>query len=200
MPPRSGRPPRSATEVEATQSRIADVARKLFRDEGFASVSIRRLAREVGCAPMTIYGHFASKTDILRLLWADILRLAFQEVRLNLNKAQTPDDRLQMAAQTFVRYWLTNSDHFRLVFMSNGIGRADVATFMTDPGTLEHFLMISDLVRAASPTGADIQSRADTLVAGLIGIALCLNTIKDYSWSDPDLMIKQLVAAATGPA
>lgn len=199
MPAKSGRPPRSSSELLEIRDKIATEARKLFRDEGFAAVSIRRLAEAAGCAPMTIYAHFDGKADILRFLWADVLRQVFDDIKQELDRTNLPHDRLVVASRVYLRHWLTNPDHFRLVFLSNGVARADVQTFMADPATLHHFDLMSDLVSLAAPAGADVKARTDMLVAGLTGIALCLNTVKDYPWSDPDVMIGALVAAATGP-
>jgi AcrR family transcriptional regulator len=64
----AGRPPRSETDISKYRSKIADHALAIYRAEGFGAVSMRRLANEVGCAPMTIYAHFEGKTDILRYL------------------------------------------------------------------------------------------------------------------------------------
>jgi AcrR family transcriptional regulator len=60
----AGRPPRSETDILEYRSKIARHALAIYRAEGFGAVSIRRLAKEVGCAPMTIYAHFEGKTDI----------------------------------------------------------------------------------------------------------------------------------------
>ena len=199
MPAKSGRPPRSSSELLEIRDKIATEARKLFRDEGFAAVSIRRLAEAAGCAPMTIYAHFDGKADILRFLWADVLRQVFDDIKQELDRTNLPHDRLVAASRVYLRHWLTNPDHFRLVFLSNGVARADVQTFMADPATLHHFDLMSGLVSLVAPAGADVKARTDMLVAGLTGIALCLNTVKDYPWSDPDVMAGALVAAATGP-
>lgn len=199
MPAKSGRPPRSSSELLEIRDKIATEARKLFRDEGFAAVSIRRLAEAAGCAPMTIYAHFDGKADILRFLWADVLRQVFDDIKQELDRTNLPHDRLVAASRVYLRHWLTNPDHFRLVFLSNGVARADVQTFMADPATLHHFDLMSGLVSLVAPAGADVKARTDMLVAGLTGIALCLNTVKDYPWSDPDVMTGALVAAATGP-
>ncbi len=194
MLPKPGRPARNATQMEAARDKIAGHALTLFRQEGFSSVSIRRLAKEVGCAPMTIYAHFEGKTDILQYLWADVLNEAFEKIQTELDKTEAPRDRLGAAAKTFVRYWLNNTDHFRLVFMSGDVSRAYVATFMKDPQTHQHFKLISDLVKAVAPDAADTKTRADTLVSGMIGIALCLITVADYPWSAADAMTDTLLA------
>ncbi len=193
----AGRPPRSETDISKYRSKIADHALAIYRAEGFGAVSMRRLAKEVGCAPMTIYAHFEGKTDILRYLWADVLAEMFDEIQKQLKLIVSPVERLQTAAQTFVSYWIDHPDHFRLVFMSNDVTRSDVCTFVMDDKTLVHFKMFSDLVQDALPEDSEVKLKTDTLISGMIGIALCANTIRDYPWADASKMTDRLLANLT---
>lgn len=189
----AGRPPRSKTDILEIRSKIAKHALKIYRAEGFGAVSMRRLAKEVGCAPMTIYAHFGGKTDILRYLWADVLAEMSDEIQKELILIVVPVERLQRAAQTFVSYWITHPDHFRLVFMSNDVTRADVSKFIMDDKTLVHFRMFADLIQDVLPDDREVKAKTDTLISGMIGIALCINTIRDYPWSDATMMTNQLL-------
>ena len=110
----AGRPPRSESDIAEYRSKIAKQALAIYRAEGFDAVSMRRLAKEVGCAPMTIYAHFEGKQDILRYLWADVLADMSNEIQGKLERIDAPAERLQLAAQTFVSYWVDHPDHFRL--------------------------------------------------------------------------------------
>lgn len=195
----AGRPPRSESDIAQFRSKIAKQALVIYRAEGFDAVSIRRLAKEVGCAPMTIYAHFEGKQDILRYLWADVLGDMSDEIRERLELATTPVDRLKMAAQTFVSYWVAHPDHFRLVFMSNDVTRADVSTFIMDDKTLAHFRVFADLVQAVLCDDSNVKASTDTLISGMIGISLCLNTIRDYPWTDAAMMIDGLLKCIVPP-
>ena len=190
----AGRPPRSDNDILEFRSKIAGHALVLYRAEGFGAVSIRRLAKEVGCAPMTIYAHFEGKTDILRYLWADVLADMSDEIKGKLKTVVAPAERLQTAAQTFVSYWIDHPDHFRLVFMSNDVTRSDVSTFISDDQTLVHFKMFSDLVQDVLPNDGSVKVKTDALITGMIGIALCINTIRDYPWASVTLMTDSLLA------
>ena len=195
MTRRAGRPRRSETDILEYQAKIGKHALEIYRVEGFGAVSMRRLAKEVGCSPMTIYAHFEGKTDILRYLWADVLSDMSDEIQKRLKFSAAPIERLQLAAQTFVAYWTDHPDQYRLVFMSNDVNRADVSTFVSDEKTLAHFSMFSDLIREVLPNEADVQVRTDTLISGMIGIALCMNTIPDYPWVDATLMTERLLTS-----
>ncbi|AXI46477.1 TetR/AcrR family transcriptional regulator [Sulfitobacter sp. SK012] len=195
----AGRPPRSERDISAYRSKIAKQALVIYRAEGFEAVSMRRLAKEVGCAPMTIYAHFEGKQDILRYLWADVLAGMSDEIQEKLKPIVAPVERLQMAAQTFVSYWIDHPDHFRLVFMSNNVSRSDVSTFVQEDKTLMHFKMFSDLVRAVTQGDHDVKTSSDTLISGMIGIALCINTVRDYPWADAAMMTDQLLKNIVSP-
>lgn len=203
MAAKSGRPPRSRSDILAMRAKIARVAQNLFHEEGFDAVSIRRLAKETGCAPMTIYAHFDSKTDILRHLWADVLGSLFAQISQGLPPDGSHTARLGVAAQIFVDYWLTHTDHFRLVFMSNDVTRSDVNTFVQDQQTVGHFRYFFNLISAALPADQQndklVKCKTDTLIAGMIGIALCHNTIGDYPWASAPDMASNLVAGLLAP-
>ncbi len=194
MPPKSGRRPRSAAQLEATRAKIVGCALTLFQEEGFASVSIRRLAKEVGCAPMTIYAHFEGKIDILRYLWAVVLSAVSDQIQKDIKAVEIPVEQLNIASQTFVKYWLDHPDHFRLVFMSGDITRPDVSAFILDETTLAHFEFFQTLLAAALPASDDVKLKTDTLINSLIGIAFCANTIRDYPWSSEKHMVNIVVS------
>lgn len=191
----AGRPPRSETDILAYRTKIGKHALEIYRAEGFGAVSMRRLAKEVGCAPMTIYAHFEGKTDILRYLWADVLTDLSDEIQKELKSVVAPRERLQLAAQTFIAYWIDHPDHFRLVFMSNDVTREDVSTFVMDEKNLAHIVLFSRLIEEVLPDEHDVKVRADTLISGMIGIALCVNTIPDYPWVDAISMTERLLVS-----
>lgn len=191
----AGRPTRTKAEIQEFRSKIGKHALEIYRAEGFGAVSMRRLAKEVGCVPMTIYAHFEGKTDILRFLWADVLSDMSRDIEKKLKSVVGARERLRTAAQTFVEYWIIHPDHFRLVFMSNDVTRADVSTFIKDESTLAHFLIFSDLFQEVMPEDLEAEVRTDTLLSGMIGIALCANTIPDYPWSDASSMTEQLLSS-----
>jgi len=194
MKSKPGRPPRAAKDVEMMRDRIAGQALLIFQADGFDALSIRRLAREVGCSPMTIYAHFDGKPAILRHLWGAVLGKVFAKITEQVHGVEVPEERLRLAAQCFVAHWLQHPDQFRMVFMSSGVVRADVANFMSDSATIGHFVTFLELVAQTSVPAGGVKIRTEALIMGLIGVALSCNTIRDYPWSDPSEITDILVA------
>jgi len=56
-----------------TEDEILEVAEQLLAESGVGAVSVRRIAEELGCAPMTLYTTFASKRALLDALAARLL-------------------------------------------------------------------------------------------------------------------------------
>src|SRR5438876_8995721 len=55
---------RQERDREAVRRAILDAARDLFVSEGYANVSIRKIAERIEYSPAAIYGYFPSKDDI----------------------------------------------------------------------------------------------------------------------------------------
>jgi AcrR family transcriptional regulator len=193
----AGRPPRNETDIREFRKKVSQHAMALYRDKGFEAVSMRRLSKAVGCAPTTLYAHFQGKTEILMLLWADVLDEMTQHVQESLKRKTEPTERLKAAALAFVGYWIDHPDHFRLVFMSNDVGRSDVDSFIDTGDVQGSFQMFADLVRNLNPKRSDVKVRTDAVVAGMIGVALCSITICNYPWPTVSKMTGQLIAGIT---
>ncbi|MFG1683844.1 TetR/AcrR family transcriptional regulator [Nonomuraea sp. NPDC049269] len=65
MPARTGRPPK------ISRADIVSAAHRIIEAEGTESLTMRRLAREVGTTPMALYHHVHDKEELLLLLLDD---------------------------------------------------------------------------------------------------------------------------------
>src|SRR5207342_1954591 len=68
---------RQERDREAVRRAILDAARDLFVSEGYANVSIRKIADRIEYSPAAIYGYFASKDDIFFALAEEGFRLMY---------------------------------------------------------------------------------------------------------------------------
>ena len=60
------------SERSDRQNEIADVAAKLFRQKGFAAVSMRDIAASMHIKAASLYNHIASKQEVLALVVMDL--------------------------------------------------------------------------------------------------------------------------------
>lgn len=197
-----GRPAITDAKREGMRSEIAGIAKQLFQDEGYATISMRRIAGEIGCSPMTLYKYYDAKIDILRTLWSDVFNDLFQQLETvpKMGKAGTGEDRLQCLGSIYVQYWLEHTEYYRLVFIADGVTQPDVDIFVDNPELVQH---ISIFAQAISDSCSEelapdvLKVKLDAFLCFLNGIAHNLITVSGYPWAAPDRMVAMAVRAVT---
>ena len=192
-----GRPARSDRQIAETRARISRCALKLFEEEGYAAVSMRRLAKEAGCTVMTVYTYYDRKIDILRALWSQVFEELFD--RLDRTAAQERDAvaRLHAVALGYVDFWLQRRDSYFLVFMSSGVTQSDVSVFVGDEAVLARFEVLRASLADALGDGLDdaaLTLKSEMLLCALNGVAHNLITISAFPWSTPEALVGEAVA------
>ncbi len=92
---RPGRPPRTSRDE------IAATAIEILTEEGYAKLSMRRLADRLGISPMGIYYYFESKNELLGFLFGRHDGIAdYRDDR----PAEDPYERVVRASETVVRF------------------------------------------------------------------------------------------------
>ena len=194
--PKRGRPPLKAPQVAKMQAIVMTAAQDLFAKEGYSAISMLRLAKQVGCSPMTLYTYYACKIDILHGLWSVVFSEVFAKIETETVRDAPPSERLRQAARAYVHYWLLHPEHYRMVFMSEQVSQPEVTAFLADPETLAGFaILLAPLSEALAPaTPADqLKLKADLMMCGLQGIAHTLVTVSGHSWSSADDLVDAMI-------
>ncbi|MER8531248.1 TetR/AcrR family transcriptional regulator [Mesorhizobium sp. M1005] len=101
------------------RSELVDAAHKLVQEEGYDGLTIRKLAKRVGYAPMSVYSYFADKQDILFALAED----AFETLarRIANHTADDPIEALKAVLVEYAAFGLENPNEYRTVFMTEKV-------------------------------------------------------------------------------
>lgn len=197
---RRGRPAVTAEKRAAMRARIAEAAKHLFQTEGYGQVSMRRIANEIGCAPMTLYKYYDAKIDILCTLWSDIFVRVFDHLEKSNPPGTEPAQRLKTLASTYVAYWLEHTDQYRLVFMADGVTQSDVSIFVDKPEIITHFEIFAAVIIECHDGSVEpdiLKRKLDALICFLHGIAHNLITINGYPWTQADEIVAIAVDGVT---
>jgi AcrR family transcriptional regulator len=185
MGPQARRTEQRREQRQALRERILEVSREIVKREGFAALSMRKLAEAIDYSPAALYLHFRSRGDIARALCVEGHASLRERFAAHTTIAD-PAARLNAMARAYVEFGLAEPETYRLMFMepaacaeagANGAGRADTPA-ETAAATLS---LIADAfveLRAAGrlPPHAAPLACAEGLWANLHGIvALKLN-------------------------
>jgi AcrR family transcriptional regulator len=114
--PMSAQDRRERQKAEVRAEHLA-AAHELVREEGYEGLTIRKLAKRVGYAPMSVYSYFADKHAILHAIADD----AFESLARRL-EAQAPKEPLAALRKMITEYaafGLENPNEYRTVFMTD---------------------------------------------------------------------------------
>ncbi len=96
------------TDATSPKGMVLGKAAHLFRERGFERTTVRELGREVGILPGSIFHHFQSKDEILRIVMRESIILNLARIRARLAEAATPIDRLRALIGS--ELWAINGD------------------------------------------------------------------------------------------
>jgi AcrR family transcriptional regulator len=98
------------------QKMILDASMKLFVEEGFEKVSIRKIADLIEYSPTTVYLYFKDKNEIL----FNLHELGFQkmaEYNNSLWDIKNPLLRLHKMGENYIQFGLNNPEFYDLMFI-----------------------------------------------------------------------------------
>jgi AcrR family transcriptional regulator len=108
----------SRDDVSNFRDRLCQAAERLFAEQGPDAVTMRQLAADLGCSPMTPYRYFKDKDEILAAVraaafdrFSDTLERAFKE-----GGALAPIARSEGVGRAYVHFALTEPHAYRLMF------------------------------------------------------------------------------------
>jgi AcrR family transcriptional regulator len=106
----------SEADVSAFRERICRAASHLFATEGYDAVTLRAIAAEVGCSPMTPYRYFSDKDEIFALVRAAAFRRFAEYQEAAIAGVESPAERLRALGVAYVDFAVADPEAYRLMF------------------------------------------------------------------------------------
>ncbi|TLV01627.1 TetR/AcrR family transcriptional regulator [Dyadobacter luticola] len=107
---------RKIRQKENMRTTIMAVALQLVKDEGWQSLSIRKIADAIEYSVPVIYDHFANKEDILFELSLDGFRLLQRTLEKNKRAYPDPFQRLRAYADAYWNFAFKNPEYYQLMY------------------------------------------------------------------------------------
>jgi AcrR family transcriptional regulator len=106
----------SEVDVEEFRRSICDVATRLFARDGYAGVTLRALAAELGCSPMTPYRYFENKEAIFDAV-RDAAFDRFANAQTKAAREATESlDKLRRLGAAYARFAQREPNAYRIMF------------------------------------------------------------------------------------
>jgi AcrR family transcriptional regulator len=130
------------------RQQILDAAREITIRDGFAALTMRKIAQAIEYAPGTIYLYFENRDEIA----IQLCRQGYQELLECLQQTTNiadPRDRLRAIASAYIDFGLTNTATYRLIFMEDpkftNAALSEVAIDSADGAGMRSFRLLVEI-------------------------------------------------------
>lgn len=147
MPPRT----RSPAEVAAFRDQLCKAATRLYAEQGYDGVTMRRLASECGCSAMTPYRYFANKDEIFDAVRNEAFRRFGQRMQAVVERHVDPLECLRAQGREYVAFAREEPHTYRIMFE---LSQGDVApTEESETAFMMGWQLLLDTIQRAIDAG-----------------------------------------------
>jgi len=143
---------RRARQKASLRGEILDAARRMFAEDGFEAVSMRRLAERIEYSPTTIYLYFEDKAELFHAVcdetFGKLVRRLERQRRLH---AGDPVGGLRAGLREYIDFGLKHPEHYTVTFMQRLKGE-DAGAFAGSAGE-QAFTILREAVAACIEAG-----------------------------------------------
>ncbi|MBV8274999.1 MAG: TetR/AcrR family transcriptional regulator [Verrucomicrobia bacterium] len=159
---------------QVLRQKILDVSREILLSQGFAALTMRRVAEAIDYSAAAIYLHFQSREQIAQELCFAGLRQLYE--RLQSVTGKDSATRLSGYARAYLEYAQSDPETYRLIFMADPQLTKAVFTHRESGGAAEGALGLivtafTELHTGSKKTGVSPMELAELFWAGLHGLA-----------------------------
>jgi AcrR family transcriptional regulator len=169
---------RKEKQKQEIRSLILEESMKLFVEEGFSKVSVRKIAERIQYSPTTLYLYFKDKNEILfHCCESGFKKMLAQNIALTL--ISDPIERLHQMGVNYLNFGLENPEYYDLMFIQEAPMSALIdmgAGWSSGDQALEALKMI---VQDAMDKGLLVPAKVETvamavwsMVHGLVSLAI----------------------------
>ena len=108
--------PRSAADLERIRERIIEAALTILDEEGFPSLTMRRLATRLHMSAPNLYNFFKSKEEIYISIVIKGFQMLFDELDTARKSCPDPLSRGRSLVEAYIRFGLENKAYYDIMF------------------------------------------------------------------------------------
>ena len=106
----------SPEQIDRFRADLCAVAARRFAEHGYAGVTLRALAAELGCSPMTPYRYFANKAAIFEAVREAAFERFADAQQAAADSSRDPVERLRALCDAYVGFALGDPHGYRIMF------------------------------------------------------------------------------------
>ena len=197
---------------DAVREKILDAALEILFENGFANLSMRKIALRANMTAANLYNYYSNKDEIYMAIQSRGFSLIYQDFKAIQDQIEDPFIRMQQLVRAYLNFGLNSADQYDIMFSRNTPKYSDyLGTSIDSMVTAERKAALRVVKIAAQTIGEmreephcspieDPEYQAIRLWVALHGIVSLLNArVLDRVDPDIDSTIERLVCDLMDP-
>lgn len=188
---------RRERQKEELRQEILDAAREMFVEEGYESVSMRKLAERIEYSPTTIYLYFKDKAEIFNQICEETFaKLALRLEKLHRRLADDdPLAYLREGLRAYIDFGLKHPHHYTVTFILSPKQSGEYEFHGSAGERAFSFLRnaVALCVEKRALHTSDVDATAQALWASIHGVTSLLITQCDFPFVPKNKLIEETI-------
>lgn len=187
---------RRTREKEQLRRQILSAARELFVNEGYESISMRKIANKIEYSPTTIYLYFEDKADLLDSVCKETLLDLLNTLERLKEDTSDPVEALRKSGRAYVEFGLKYPQDYKLTFVIRPQFQKGLGLQQGSVGEkVFNYLraMVSECIRRKAFRRVDVETTGQALWSAVHGVTLLLIDFSDFPWTEKDKLIDMVI-------
>ena len=189
---------RKERQKETLRQEIFDAASELFAQEGYANVSMRKIAEKIEYSPTTIYLYFKDKNELLKFICEETFAKLGEQIREISEPEIDEIESLKKGLHAYVSFGLEHPNHYEVVFNMPIFNQPhdDEYKYEGSMGqrTFDYLRsQVAGCVAAGKLKKGDVDAMSQMLWASIHGVVSLLNNHLDFPFVEKDKLVGELV-------
>jgi len=189
---------RKERQKENLRQEIFDAASELFAQEGYANVSMRKIAEKIEYSPTTIYLYFKDKNELLKFICEETFAKLGEQIREISEPEIDEIESLKKGLHAYVSFGLEHPNHYEVVFNMPIFNQPhdDEYKYEGSMGqrTFDYLRsQVAGCVAAGKLKKGDVDAMSQMLWAGIHGVVSLLNNHLDFPFVEKNKLVGELV-------
>jgi len=190
---------RREREKENLRQEILDAASELFAKEGYANVSMRKIADKIEYSPTTIYLYFKDKVDLLNQICEETFGHLIETVAgIEAAGATEPIVCLEKGMRAYIDFGLKYPNHYEVTFitpLADFLGK-EVHPYEGSTGqkAFEYIVrQVAGSMEKGQMRKGNVEAVSQAIWAAIHGVTSLLISHTDFPFVDQEVLIDTVV-------
>lgn len=186
---------RLQADKENLRQEIMDAAREMFVAEGYANVSMRKIADKIGYSATTIYLYFEDKNDLLHQICEQTFARLAQNIKAIYMLSDNPLEKLRSGLREYIHFGLKHPSQYEIVFITP-LPVNPESDFEASNGRMAFDTLrtvITECIAANLLRVNDVELISQTLWAGIHGVTSLLIQHGNFPFVERERLVDSVI-------